>query len=672
LETVYWFLNVFKVAFGLGFVIFIHELGHFLLAKWNGVKVEKFSIGFGPTLLGFKRGETEYVIAAIPLGGFVKMLGEGPEEEAAKSTDPRAYSNKTVGARMAIISAGVIMNVLLGLGCFVYAYGQGMVEMPARVGAIEAASPAYEAGLQPGDEIVAIDGRGDLSWTSMTLRVILSNQGQKLHFDVRRHGHDGTIGLDIQPRREAGSDRPTIGVRNSNSLMVGLFTPPAGMADPPTFPAASTATVDETRPVDLLVAVGPPGEEPTTLEAPIQYDRLLARYIDKPLVHVFERHEGPIDSPGKVLERFEVTLPPSKFVDFGFRLGMEPINGIQKGSPADRAGFRVGDRIVKVNGSEDFDPMRLPTLCGDSAGKPMRFVVERPSADGSHTDHEIEVTPDDSPAWTEPAGPTESLEIPGLGLCYPVAAHITAVKPDSPAARAGLKPGDVINSITFTPTKTPETTDPKDASKQAPPPRPATIKLDDNTQSWVRAFWMLQMTREETVSVVVNGASTPKELAPVPVDDWYFPSRGLVFLPMIQRLPPQPIASALRRGWDDTIENILQIYGMFRSLAQGRVGPRGVAGPLTIFQVAYDNARTGLTELLHFLGLLSINLAVINFLPIPPLDGGQMLFLLAEKVRGRPLPESALTAGVLVGVVLVIGLMLFVTYQDVFRIIENW
>ncbi len=81
---------ILMVALGLGFVIFIHELGHFLLAKWNGVKVEKFSIGFGPTLFGFRRGETEYVIAAIPLGGFVKMLGEGEttDDEQARTTDP--------------------------------------------------------------------------------------------------------------------------------------------------------------------------------------------------------------------------------------------------------------------------------------------------------------------------------------------------------------------------------------------------------------------------------------------------------------------------------------------------------------------------------------------------------------------------------------------------------
>ena len=118
-------LTIAKVALGLGFVIFIHELGHFLLAKWNGVKVEKFSIGFGPTLFGWRRGETEYVLAALPLGGFVKMLGEGPDEQESKSTDPRAYPNKSVSARMAIISAGVIMNLFLALGCFTYRYHEG-------------------------------------------------------------------------------------------------------------------------------------------------------------------------------------------------------------------------------------------------------------------------------------------------------------------------------------------------------------------------------------------------------------------------------------------------------------------------------------------------------------------------------------------------------------------
>jgi len=670
LETLSWFWNVFKVAFGLGFVIFIHELGHFLIAKWNGVKVEKFSIGFGPTLLGFKRGETEYVLAAVPLGGFVKMLGEEPADEASKSTDPGAYNNKSVGARMAIISAGVIMNVILGLGCFVYAYGQGMVEMPAKVGGVEPASPAYDAGVRAGDEIVAIDGRGDLSWNSMTLKVVLSGHGQALHFDVRRPDHEGLIGLEIQPRRETGADRPTIGVHNSTSLNLGLLLLPAGMKNPPEY-AQSEATEDM-RPVDTLVAVGPPGHDPTPVADISQYHRLLARFRDQPLVHVIERREGTEDAPGKVLNRFDVTFPPANFVDFGFRMTFEPIAAIRKDSPADRAGFRKGDRIVKVGGRDDPDPLRLPSLCYDNAGKPMTFEVERTAAAGSTTSHTLTVTPDDTPPWTDMPGSSDALDVPGLGLCYAVRPHIAAVAPDSPAARAGLKAGDVISAVTIAPPRFVEIARVKGSKTETPAPKPETITFDEASPAWIKAFWNLQYSSDTTVSMIVNKGSKPIEIKAEPDPTWFFPSRGLVFMRLIQKLPPQSMAAALRRGWDDTIENILSIYGTIRNLVLGRLGPRGLAGPIRIVGIAYSTARSSMNDLIHFLGILSINLAVINFLPIPPLDGGQMLFLMAEKIRGRPLPESALGAGIVVGLVLVVCLMVFVLFQDVLWSIENW
>jgi regulator of sigma E protease len=116
------------------------------------------------------------------------------------------------------------------------------------------------------------------------------------------------------------------------------------------------------------------------------------------------------------------------------------------------------------------------------------------------------------------------------------------------------------------------------------------------------------------------------------------------------------------------VENILSFYAMLRSLITGRLGMGNLGGVITISRVAFGAARTGLTYLVFFLGMLSINLAVINFLPIPPLDGGQMVFLAAEKVRGRPLPESALVAGTYLGLFLVLGLMIFVTFQDIFRL----
>ena len=128
----------------------------------------------------------------------------------------------------------------------------------------------------------------------------------------------------------------------------------------------------------------------------------------------------------------------------------------------------------------------------------------------------------------------------------------------------------------------------------------------------------------------------------------------------------------MRSGYDETIQNIFMVYATFRSLAERRVSPKNLGGPIMIAQVAYAAAGSGFTDLVFFLGILSINLAVLNFLPIPPLDGGQMVFLIAEKVRGRPLPDSAVIAGTYFGLILVLCLMVFVTYQDVFRLVTGW
>src|SRR6516225_603497 len=130
--------TIFAVAvtvFGLGLVVFIHELGHFLVAKWCDVHVETFSIGFGPSLPGcsFRWGETMYMIGVVPLGGYVKMVGEGDGEEGDE--DPRSFKNKPVWQRMAIISAGVTMNLILAFACFVFVFKtHGDEQAPGVVG----------------------------------------------------------------------------------------------------------------------------------------------------------------------------------------------------------------------------------------------------------------------------------------------------------------------------------------------------------------------------------------------------------------------------------------------------------------------------------------------------------------------------------------------------------
>src|SRR5262249_16607930 len=134
------------VVIGLGFVIFIHELGHFLTAKWCDVHVQTFSLGFGPALPGcsFRYGETLYNIALFPLGGYVGMVGEGTELEG-NDDYPRSFKNKTVGQRMLIISAGVIMNVLFCCVAFILVFRfHGIERMTMDVGAVEAGGPAWK------------------------------------------------------------------------------------------------------------------------------------------------------------------------------------------------------------------------------------------------------------------------------------------------------------------------------------------------------------------------------------------------------------------------------------------------------------------------------------------------------------------------------------------------
>ncbi len=646
---------ILLVALGLGFVIFIHELGHFLLAKWNGVKVEKFSIGFGPTLLGFRRGETEYVLAAVPLGGFVKMLGEGEESgEEAKTTDPRAYPNKSVGARMAIISAGVIMNIFLGLVCFVYAYGHGMDETPAIVGGVVPGAPAYVAGMRPGDEIVSIDGRRDIRFKTLLMMVTLSGTDQVLNFVVRRPGVEAPIEMAIHPVRQSGRDAPAIGVGPTESLQISNFGAPAGVAKPPAYPDVERVKNDEVS--DTLTAAGPDGAEPRPVSGIQDYNAILSANIDRPIRHVIERRNS---EDGPVRERITFTAPPAPFLDFGLRMSPEPVGAVRAGSPAEKAGFRAGDRILKVDGDAEFDPMRLPDLCRRKAGQAMAFEVERTGADGGRKAQTLAATPDASFPWTTIGfDPAQQLDVPGLGLCFPVSTRVAGIRPSSPADRVGIKPGDVINSMTL---RQPVSPTRKKAGD------PTTLKFDDNSASWVHAFGLIQAVRDLEVELVVNKGSQPRRVQPEAAADWFYPERGVSFLGLRRKMPPQPIGAALRLGYEDTFENITTIYATFRSLATGRVGPGGLGGPIRISGIAYSMARMGFVYLIYFLGMLSINLAVLNFLPIPPLDGGQMTFLIAEKVRGRPLPESAVAAGTYLGLFLVLLLMILVTFQDIIR-----
>jgi regulator of sigma E protease len=184
----------------LGVLIFVHELGHFLVAKRSGVGVLKFSLGFGPKLFGVKRGETEYLISALPLGGYVKMIGEDPGDQSAEATDPRrSFSKKSVGTRARIILAGPVANLLLPVVIFwgVFTFVGQPYLLPV-VGTPEAGSPAAQAGLLTGDRVVAVDGQKIEAWDE-ALAAIRSSSGRALTFTVQRDGRRFDARLEPRP-----------------------------------------------------------------------------------------------------------------------------------------------------------------------------------------------------------------------------------------------------------------------------------------------------------------------------------------------------------------------------------------------------------------------------------------------------------------------------------------
>lgn len=173
----------------LGVLIFFHELGHFLAAKYFGVKVLKFSLGFGPKLLGRRVGDTEYVISALPLGGYVKMLGENPDEEEEPLSPEdmeKSFSNKHAAKRMGIVAAGPLFNLILALLIFCGFYmAAGVHVMTTAIGQVRENSPASQAGFLEGDIITAVDGQETANWPQLKER-IQGNTGQPIEVRVRR------------------------------------------------------------------------------------------------------------------------------------------------------------------------------------------------------------------------------------------------------------------------------------------------------------------------------------------------------------------------------------------------------------------------------------------------------------------------------------------------------
>lgn len=221
--------SILSAIIVLGILVFVHELGHFLLAKRLGVGVLTFSLGFGPKLLGKKIGETWYQIAAIPLGGFVKLLGENPEEEVKEKDRQRSFSAQPIWKRALIVGAGPFFNFFLAAVLFSSINLFGIPFIPSKIGEVSSGFPAERAGLKKGDTVLSIDGEGVSKWNDLA-RIIRNGKGKNLLIKVKR---DNQV-LEIRVTPEPSKDKNifgeevsifVIGIKPSEEIVIQKVNP---------------------------------------------------------------------------------------------------------------------------------------------------------------------------------------------------------------------------------------------------------------------------------------------------------------------------------------------------------------------------------------------------------------------------------------------------------------
>jgi len=610
-------LYIVEIAIGLGLLILVHELGHFLSAKWFGVHVRRLALGFGPPILRWKRGDTEYSLRSIPLGGFVDLVGEHPEAEEAD--DPKALWRRPVWQRAVIFAAGVAMNLVLALALFVLAPAIGMRAAAPIVGGVVERSPAAGADFRPGDRIVSINGQPVQSFDDIIASIGLQRAGTEFQVVVERESEGGE-----EPQRltkTVASDRMT----ETPAPMIGVV--PAGdvviyKLDDPDSPAAQAGLKAGDR---ILTIAGKPvrrwDEIETLLEA---------------------APAGPVDLEiERNGERRQLTIRPEALKQPAFGL-MPPtmVTGVERGGPAEAGGVRGGDRVLQAG------EVAWPTLeefkevvRQAGPGRPVPLVLHRKG--WLFWPDEIVRSAPVAALLSEEKEPRIGVR---LGLDAKAPLCVTGIEPDGPAAAAGFQRGDEILSVT--------------EKKLVPKDWNALVTV------------LCRKAVDRPVSILVRrGAndlflSYQVEMKPLE----RFTLAGAVGKTLYVSLPriTNPL-TAIKRGIRQTLLWLGRVYANLAQLIRGEADFRSLGGPVLIVRFSYEMAAQGPGTFIHFWGILSVCLVVFNFLPLPPLDGGQVLFLLIEKIRGKPFPMKFQNTIWFVGFVLVIILFVLLTYQDILR-----
>ncbi len=687
------FGNILLVVLGFGAVVVVHEFGHFIVAKLSGIKVEAFSIGFPPTLAAFTRKEdgfrlevlprlfesnsavkpevadaalegklsssmspssrawdTEYRIGLIPFGGFVKMLGQEDTGAAQSTADPRSFANKPIWIRIAVVAAGVVFNAISAFIIFMIVFLMGIQLPPAVVGGVTPDSPAHRQGIQAGDEIVEVNGDPFVDFTSVVMAPALSRKGEQIHFKVKRP--DGRIEpISVIAEQAVMAEMPirSLGIEQARSLTIERKIPPAeagilnemkGLMPGDRITAVDGKSVQNIWDMEdmiagtynpqtiLTVERGTDAMEKTDVVLPLQWTATIANFSS----------EFDLSHVGSLVPRLKITsvlTQPTARGGIARMLGKKtPV------VPDTNEQLRDGDIIVKAGEIENPTYEELRKVTTDHKNREMPMAVLRRDAAGKESRVEVKVTPREIPN-------SDRVTI-GIAVALDAEHPVLASTVGSDQPTLDIPRGATITAV-----------DGVDVGSFFEIAR--IINSDTNAGQRISIEYRLDEQNAGSVGldIPLEGAV---HLRPI--------FAAVVPLEMLKVTYKAPSAvAAVRWGFKKTWQFIAQSVITLKRLISQDVSPRNLMGPVGIVSASYSIASRSLIDYVFFFGLISSCIAVMNLLPLPIVDGGVILLLLIEKLRGKPLSDRLQEIISYAGIAFLLAVFLWLTYNDFMRIL---